>query len=223
MPIRINLLAEQQAEEEMRRRDPVKRAIFIAVLLVALLGLWAGWLVFNGSLAAQDLADTEAAIKRQEKDSKAALDDQKRIVEMKDRLGALDKLAASRVLWAPALDALQQALVDNIQLSQIKVEQSYLVKEGELSKDRKVPSKPASSTEKIVLKLVARDYGRDNDQTYIKFKTNLLAQPYFKQRLAGENSASFSGITAPAPDKDDPTKFYFSFTLECAFPEVKRP
>ena len=29
MPIRINLLAEQQAAEEARRRDPVKRALWV--------------------------------------------------------------------------------------------------------------------------------------------------------------------------------------------------
>jgi len=37
MPIRINLLAESQALEEMRRRDPVKRAIWVGVLVVSLL------------------------------------------------------------------------------------------------------------------------------------------------------------------------------------------
>ena len=44
MPIRINLLAEAQALEEMRRRDPVKRAIRLAVLLGVLILVWAGYL-----------------------------------------------------------------------------------------------------------------------------------------------------------------------------------
>ena len=34
MPIRINLLAEAQAAEEMRRRDPVKRALWGASIVV---------------------------------------------------------------------------------------------------------------------------------------------------------------------------------------------
>ena len=37
MPIRINLLAESLAEEDLRRRDPVKRAIIIGALLVAVI------------------------------------------------------------------------------------------------------------------------------------------------------------------------------------------
>ena len=40
MPIRINLLSEALAEEDLRRRDPVKRAIFIGVFLVALSLVW---------------------------------------------------------------------------------------------------------------------------------------------------------------------------------------
>lgn len=221
MPIRINLLAEQQAEEELRRRDPVKRAAYVAGALVVAMGLWAGFLVFKGSKASADLADSEATIKRTEKDSKAATDDQKKIADMTAKLAALDRLATNRFLWAPPLNALQHALVDNIQLTQIRVEQNYLVTAKELSKDRKVPSKPATSKERITLKLVGRDYGRIEDETYIKFKSQVLSQPFFKERLK-TNNASFSGITPPTVDKDDPSKSYFTFTLECTFPEVTR-
>lgn len=49
MPIRINLLNEALAEEDMRRRDPVKRAIFIGVFLVAVSLVWfsSAWLEFK--------------------------------------------------------------------------------------------------------------------------------------------------------------------------------
>ena len=33
MPIRLNLLAEAQAAEDLRRRDPVKRALWLARLM----------------------------------------------------------------------------------------------------------------------------------------------------------------------------------------------
>ena len=36
MPIRINLLAEAQAAEEMRRKDPVKRAVWIGGFVIFL-------------------------------------------------------------------------------------------------------------------------------------------------------------------------------------------
>ena len=49
MPIRINLLNEELAAEELRRRDPVKRAIFIGIFLVALSLVWfsSTWLEYK--------------------------------------------------------------------------------------------------------------------------------------------------------------------------------
>ena len=57
MPIRLNLLAEAQAVEEQRRKDPVKRAIWAAVLLIAAVLAWASSLqlkaiVSNSALSA---------------------------------------------------------------------------------------------------------------------------------------------------------------------------
>ena len=40
MPIRINLLAEAQAAEDLRRRDPVKRSIYVAVCFVVMVLVW---------------------------------------------------------------------------------------------------------------------------------------------------------------------------------------
>ena len=40
MPIRINLLAEAQAAEELRRKNPVKRGIWIGGFLVLVVILW---------------------------------------------------------------------------------------------------------------------------------------------------------------------------------------
>ena len=44
MAIHINLLAESQALEEMRRRDPVKRAIWVGAIVGALVLAWSGYL-----------------------------------------------------------------------------------------------------------------------------------------------------------------------------------
>jgi hypothetical protein len=40
----INLLAEQVEAAEWRRRDPVRRATWLAATGVVGMGLWAGWL-----------------------------------------------------------------------------------------------------------------------------------------------------------------------------------
>jgi hypothetical protein len=40
MPINLNLLAETQIAEDLRRRDPVKRAIYAGSFLVVLALVW---------------------------------------------------------------------------------------------------------------------------------------------------------------------------------------
>jgi len=51
MPIRLNLLAEAQAIEEMRRHNPVKRAIWVGALLVCLMLVWSSSLQLKAMMA----------------------------------------------------------------------------------------------------------------------------------------------------------------------------
>ena len=51
MPIRINLLAEAQALEEMRRKDPVKRAALAAGALVCLALVYSSYLQLRAGIA----------------------------------------------------------------------------------------------------------------------------------------------------------------------------
>ena len=63
MPIRINLLAEEQAAEEMRRRDPIKRALFAGAALAVLMLGWIGLTQMNVMAARRELADNVARLK----------------------------------------------------------------------------------------------------------------------------------------------------------------
>ena len=62
MPIRINLLAESLAEEDSRRRDPVKRAIYIGALLVVLSLVWYSSIWLNHMLANNELNRVKADV-----------------------------------------------------------------------------------------------------------------------------------------------------------------
>src|SRR5258705_11338657 len=62
MPIHINLLAESQALEEMRRRDPVKRAIWVASVLAGVILLWAGYLQSKAMVAKREVNRLEAKL-----------------------------------------------------------------------------------------------------------------------------------------------------------------
>ncbi len=81
MPIRLNLLAEAQALEESRRRDPVKRAIWGAACLVLLLLAWAASLQFEAMMARMDLNRREARLASHTNAFRIVLDNQQKLSE----------------------------------------------------------------------------------------------------------------------------------------------
>lgn len=217
MAIRINLLAEEQFLAEMRRRDPVKRSAYLGALLAGLALCWWGWLLYAKSGATSALANSNAAITKIEKSAKEVADHQKRTTVIEGNIHALHRSVTNRVLWAGCLNALQEVTREPIQITRVRIDQNYNVQTAVISKDR-TKNKPASSTETIKVTITARDYGAA-DQNYIKFKDRVEAHPWFKQHLAKDNPISFRGFTAPTPDKDDPSRVFVSFTMECDFTE----
>lgn len=220
MPIRINLLAEEQYLAEVRRRDPVKRAAYLGGFLALLAVGWWGWLWFAKGAANRALEGHKASFTKIEKAAKEVADHQKRTAEIERNIHALHRMVTNRVLWSGCLNALQQVAQEPIQLTRIRVEQGYNVQAAVVSRERG-KSKLASSTEVIRLVVTARDYG-SADQNYIKFKERVEAHPWFKQYLAKENAVTFKGFSNPTPDKDDPNKVFVTFTMECAFTEQFR-
>ncbi|MEI8041555.1 MAG: hypothetical protein WCL11_09115, partial [Verrucomicrobiota bacterium] len=130
MPIRLNLLAEAQAAEEARRRDPVKRAIWLGILAVVLILVWSSSLQLKAMLLRSDVSRLEGQLAFKTNDYRAVLDDQSKTAEMKQKLDALRRLSANRLLNGTLLNALQQTTVDDIQLVRLRLDQSYVLVEG---------------------------------------------------------------------------------------------
>src|SRR5437879_2406861 len=160
MPIRLNLLAEAQAAEEMRRRDPVKRALWAAALLTSLMLAWSSWLQLKAMSASQELGRAQAQMGAFTNEYKQVLDNQRKADEIKQKLSALRQLSANRFLQATLLNALQQPSVEDVQLVHLKTEQTYAYAEATKSRtndNRVLPAKPAAATERIVVTLDASD------------------------------------------------------------------
>ena len=227
MPIRINLLAEAQASEDARRRDPVKRAIWVCgFLIIAALG-WSGYLYLQLGSAQQETVAQESRWKQNEGEFKVITESQKQMIEAERKLTALLRFSTNRFLWAPVLNGLQQAIVPvagEIQLDQIKALQTFeQTAATPQSKDKKIPAKPAASIEKISLILKSRDYGNPNEANYNKFKTALNNQPFLKTLLQkNEGVRLASTLAGPTIDPLDPSRAYYQFSLECSFQEIKR-
>jgi hypothetical protein len=127
MAIRINLLAEQQALEEARRRDPVKRAAIWSGILTSVILIWAGLLQFQIIQASKELGVIEERLKITEEDSKDFHAAWNTNGEIESRLALLDKYSTNRFFWASALNALQQTGMDHVRVMQLRSLHSYSI------------------------------------------------------------------------------------------------
>jgi hypothetical protein len=223
MPIRINLLAEAQAAEDFRRRDPVKRMILWGVFAVALMLLWWSWLQLRVIVADKNLYQVEAQIQSRTNTSQLVLISQAKITGANEKLTALQKLSQSRFLQGNLLNALQQATVDNVQLLRLRVDQTYFTTERTTpttNGTRITPSQPGTVTEKIVVSLDARDYSSNPGDQVNKFKDAISQQPYFQTALNKTNGVRLASLSSPQVGPDG--KLSVMFTLQCFYPDQTR-
>lgn len=116
MPIRINLLAEQQAAEEARRRDPVKRALWAAGGVIALVLIWVLNLQLKLSGAKSELTAQEANWKKSEPAFLQVSNSYRETGQISKRLTALQRHATNRFLWTHPLSALQHAADERVRV-----------------------------------------------------------------------------------------------------------
>src|SRR5215467_11911859 len=107
MPIRLNLLAEAQAAEDMRRRDPVKRAGWIAALLICLMLAWSSSLQMKAMILSNQVSHAESAMGSFTNEYRQVLTTQHKIDDVNFKLAKLQALSTNRFLQANALNALQ--------------------------------------------------------------------------------------------------------------------
>ena len=223
MPIRINLLAEAKVAEELRRHDPVKRVIFCGAFLVALTLVWSSSLLLEGVLAKKAVTDRRTEIETRTNEYQHMVISQQKTIEVKQKLEAVQKWTDSRFLQGNLLSALQQAHVDSVRLTRLRVDQKYLYKEGTLPQNNAngvIPGRPGTVTEKIVVSLEARDSSANPGDQVNKMKDAVANHPYFKAALNKTNGVQLVNLSAPQLSSDG--RPYVLFTLECNFPEVTR-
>ena len=222
MPIRINLLSEAQALEEMRRRDPVKRAIRIAVLLGVLILVWGGYLQTRIMKVKIEVSHLQAHLQTRTNDYRQVIANRKKWEDANEKLGKLLQLTTNRFLNGTLLDALQHVTVENVQLTRIKIIHDYsTVAETKTKKDAEgniiTRGKPGSATEKVVLTLEGRD-NSGGEQT-IKYRDAIARSPYFQSMVGKANEVRLAKSDTQAGVDGKNTVV---FTLECKFPEKVR-
>ncbi len=223
MPIRINLLAEARAQEDMRRRDPLKRAILAGLVFLVGIAACSSWLQLRVMIVKVELSHVESQIATRSREFQRVLDDQQNLADVTVRLGALHELADNRLLYGTLLNALQQSTIDDVQLTRFRADQSYTYTEGTKAKtngpNRVVPGRPATATEKIHLSLEARDTGSNPGDQVNKFKQVMTDAPYFRAVLGKTNEFR---LTSLSPPQSMDGRASVQFSLECRYPERVR-
>jgi hypothetical protein len=223
MPIRINLLAEALAIEDLRRRDPVKRAIWVGASLVLLLLFWSFSLVLHAMIARAELRHVAAQLNTRTNEFRLVLANQRKAADMYRKLGLLQDMATNRMLHGTLLNALQQATLDDVQLMRFKTEEAYIyneeIKPKTNANDRVFPGKPASVTERVVVTLEAKDSGPNPGDEVNRFKQALAQSAYFQDVLGKTNEVRLANLSPPQTIDGKP---FVLFTLECRFPEKTR-
>jgi hypothetical protein len=214
MPIRINLLAEAQAAEEVRRRDPAKRAGWAALILISGIVMWICLLQAKIIVVNSALNGKVGQLNLMTNQYTEVMANQNKLREVSGKLTALNRFAEARYLEANPLDALMRASVDGIQVIRLRTDQSI---------DSVVDPKPLS-TEKDTLILDVKDGSANPGNEQInKYKQVLAATPYFKAEHISTNNIQLRNLGVAQIDTES-GKPYVQFTLECVYPEkVRRP
>ena len=221
MPIRINLLAEAQAAEEMRRKDPVKRAVWIGGFAVFLVLLCAATLQFKIIVAKSEISTLQRSWKSIEKQVTEINGHRNNARELEQKLSALNQFTTNRMLWAPALNAFQYTPVDGVQLVRVHAEQTFTANEASRpAPDAKgAPSKPATVTEKTALTIEGRDFSARPGDQVPRFKQTLASYPYFESALQKTNKIQLTSQTAPQMEFG---RSFVGFELKLFFEEKER-
>jgi Tfp pilus assembly protein PilN len=222
MPIRINLLAEAQAAEEMRRKDPVKRSIWVGSFLVFLVLLWGFSLQVKIMVTRSEMSALNVKWKSIEAKVQEINDHRNSTRQLEQKLSALDQFTTNRMLWANALNALQHIPAEGVQVVRVHSEQTFHVNEGTRAKTNKtsvIPARPATVTERINLEVEGRDYSPLPGDQVPKYKDFLAGHPYFEANLQRTNKVQLTSQSAP---QSEAGRTYVAFGLQLSFEQKER-
>jgi hypothetical protein len=228
MPIRLNLLAEAQALENQRRRDPLKRIILAGVLIMVGMFVWSSSIMFKTMVVKSEAERIQAELNSRTNDYRQVLENKAKLNDDNLKLVALQRLATNRFLVGNFLEAFQENTVDNVRLVHLKLDLDYtLVQESKPDKKSEgapavpaAPAKPAFSTEKVSFAINAKDSSLNPGDAVTRFRDLLASAPYFKTELGSQNEIRLKTVSAPQAEPG--MRPYVLFALEANLPEKKR-
>lgn len=216
MPIRINLLAEERAADDLRRKDPLKRAIVIAAAVVGVVILFTAYNTFRVRASTQQADATREAYEQLAETELKLKEMRANTGSLENNLFALHRLATNRFLWAPVLNELQYCNLDGIKVTLFKSRQVYQHTDGvKLPPDANKPDIPPKAAELISFRIEAQDRG----DVYERFVAEI------GQRFDGKlkpNRGYYLDLLSEPIESPDGKDSYRAIAVECVYPETIR-
>lgn len=226
MPIKINLLAEAQAAEEMRRKDPLKLAIYIAAILILFVLAFIGYNQMLISSKTRELEGLKASWAKMKPQYDLVQTNLQTIGELQNQLNLLANYVVNRFLWGNVLNALQQCVTNvstDVQFIRFRTDHNFQVTPPSVvAKEGRKIFLPGSSTEKIKFIIEAKDYGKDEDDNITRLREAIMEHPFFRTNLDRLKGVRLESLSPRMNDPADPTKSFVTFTLECQFQDKTR-
>ncbi len=219
----VNLLAEHLEDERSKQRDPVRWTLTVTSCLAALLLGVGGLLYWKTRTALQELDRNKEHLASLEEVADTVARYSAKAREHEGIMTDLHQQATNRFLWALPLDALQSAVVADVQVARLHLSQTTAytpaVKPDRDIDGKMFPGQPAFTVEKSLLSISAKDFGeppmRDG------FIQAIGQQPYFKANLRTANSIRLVDLLPRHVDAEVGDRSYVPFTIECVFKERK--
>jgi len=221
-----------QSIEDLRRRDPVKRAILAGAGLAAMMLVWVTSLMVERISSKGDLATLDQRIQSGSKDYRQVLDNEQNLLNTRKKLQALHELSTNRFLIGNLMEVLQKSAVDDVQLTHFRIDQSYVLFAGTKADTAApgaegapaapaTPTKPATATEKIALIITAKDAGLVPGDSIGRYQS-ALSKNTFLHSLIKNGTNDFRLTTSLTPQADQDGRPYVAFTLEARLPDKTR-
>jgi hypothetical protein len=171
-----------------------------------------------------ELAHVQAGWQAIEKTYQTVVENRRLALEAEDHLVALQRYTTNRFLWGTTLNQLQHLLAgtEGISITRLRGEETFSVTAEVKPKGGQGTTKPATSTEKVVLTLDARDASANPGDQVTKLKAFLASPSLPGTPFSGtSNHVSLLNISAPQTEKDSAVT-YVTFSLQSTYPEKTR-
>jgi hypothetical protein len=171
MPLQLNLLHEEVAQERQRKRDPLKISTYVGVGVAALLALNYLWSAYRTLSIKAHLSAVEHSWAKVEPQVTAA---QKRAEELNGIIGTtrtLDQIIEGRFYWAPMLEKISRCVTPDLQITNLDGTVEEEGKAINISLEGTAAGREPRSVAEVFRQKLLEQVGKEGAVVKVEFKT----------------------------------------------------